>query len=377
MSANYTFVSDILALDRRNGAQNGKYYTDGKQFYIGMPNGNVWRVPKQISDFFLTNPSEVPYPVIPPPITSLTLSGDVTGQTDANTVIAILGNLIPVNAAGALTNDGAGVLTWTPSAGVGTVTSVGFTGGIISIATATTTPDLTVAGTSGGIPYFSSASTWASSALLTANALIIGGGAGVAPSTTTTGTGVLAGLAVNTGSVGAFVKFDGAAGTPSSITLTNGTRLPILTGVSGVAAGYLNGDLTTAAGTDTTITGLTFTMAASEVWEFECNLVGQVSGGSGARFTVVYSATPTSSFVRGNFNNTATNNQITQITLATTPAQTATVWQLATTEFFGNIVGGIKNGASSCTVTIKIQPVSGAQTATVRANSFITARRTG
>ena len=51
----------------------------------------------------------------------------------------------------------------------------------------------TVAGTtsSGGIPYFSGATTLSSSAALAANALVIGGGAGVAPSTTTTGTGVL------------------------------------------------------------------------------------------------------------------------------------------------------------------------------------------
>lgn len=46
-------------------------------------------------------------------------------------------------------------------------------------------------GTSGGVPYFSSTSTIASSAALAANALVIGGGAGAAPSTTTTGTGVL------------------------------------------------------------------------------------------------------------------------------------------------------------------------------------------
>ena len=78
--------------------------------------------------------------------------------------------------------------TW---ASAGTVTSVSFTGGIISVATATTTPALTVAGTSGGIPYFGSGTTWASSAALAANALVIGGGAGAAPATTTTGTGVL------------------------------------------------------------------------------------------------------------------------------------------------------------------------------------------
>lgn len=75
--------------------------------------------------------------------------------------------------------------------GSGSVTSVSFTGGIVSVANPTTTPALTVAGTSGGIPYFSSASTWASSAELAANALMIGGGAGAAPATTTTGTGVL------------------------------------------------------------------------------------------------------------------------------------------------------------------------------------------
>lgn len=81
--------------------------------------------------------------------------------------------------------------------GSGTVTSVAqsFTGGLISVGgspiTSSGTLALTVAGTSGGIPYFSSSSTWASSAALAANALVIGGGAGAAPATTTTGTGIL------------------------------------------------------------------------------------------------------------------------------------------------------------------------------------------
>lgn len=67
------------------------------------------------------------------------------------------------------------------SPGTGTVTSVGFTGGLISVATATTTPAFTVAGTSGGIPYFSAASTWASSGVLGANLPLFGGGAGASP----------------------------------------------------------------------------------------------------------------------------------------------------------------------------------------------------
>lgn len=47
------------------------------------------------------------------------------------------------------------------------------------------------------------------------------------------GTGVLAALAVNTGSAGAPVLFNGALGTPSSGTLTNATGLPAGTGLTG------------------------------------------------------------------------------------------------------------------------------------------------
>ena len=136
-----------------------------------------------------------------------------------------------------LTSQGSGAPIWTAVSGTGTVTSVSFTGGIISVATATTTPALTVSGTSGGIPYFSSASTWATSSLLALNALMVGGGSGTAPSTITTGTGVVTALGVNTGSSGAFVVNGGALGTPSSGTLTNATGLPISSGVSGLGTG--------------------------------------------------------------------------------------------------------------------------------------------
>jgi len=75
-----------------------------------------------------------------------------------------------------------------------TVSSVGqsFTGGIVSVAgspvTTSGTLALTVAGTSGGVPYFTSASTWASSGALTQYGVLYGGGAGGAPVATAVGT---------------------------------------------------------------------------------------------------------------------------------------------------------------------------------------------
>lgn len=138
----------------------------------------------------------------------------------------------------------------------GTVSSVAqtFTGGLISVSgspvTTTGTLALTVAGTSGGIPYFSSASTWASSGVLAANALVKGGGAGVAPSTITTGTGVLTALGVNTGTAGAFVVNGGALGTPSSGTVTN---------LTGTASININGTV----GATTPNTGAFTTLSAS------------------------------------------------------------------------------------------------------------------
>lgn len=138
-----------------------------------------------------------------------------------------------------------GVLTVSATGSGGTVTSVSFTGGIITVATPTTTPAFTVAGTSGGIPYFSSGTTWASSAALTQYGVVYGGGAGAAPVATAAGT---------TGQV--LTATTGGAPTWAA-PATSGT----VTSVSVVSANGFAGTVATASSTPaitltTTITGV-------------------------------------------------------------------------------------------------------------------------
>ena len=179
----------------------------------------------------------------------------VTSVTGTAPVVSS-GGTTPAISMAAATTSVSGYLTstdWNTFNGKGSVTSVAqsFTGGLISVAgspiTTSGTLALTVAGTSGGIPYFSSATGWASSAALAANALVIGGGAGTAPATTTTGTGVVTALGVNTGAAGAFVVNGGALGTPASGVATN------LTGTASININGTVGATTVNTGAFTTL----------------------------------------------------------------------------------------------------------------------------
>ena len=186
-------------------------------------------------------------------------SGTVTSVTGTAPVVSS-GGATPAISMAAATTSVNGYLTstdWTTfnnkTSNTGTVTSIGqtFTGGLISVAgspvTTTGTLALTVAGTSGGIPYFSSGTTWATSAALAANSLVQGGGAGIAPSTITTGTGVITALGVNTNTAGSFVVYNNGLGTPSSGVVTN------LTGTASININGTVGATTPTTGTFTSV----------------------------------------------------------------------------------------------------------------------------
>ena len=210
------------------------------------------------------------------------LIGNTTGNTLAKSTLTAGSGISITNGAGSIT------IAATGGGGSGTVTSVDqtFTGGLISVSgnpvTTSGTLALTVAGTSGGIPYFSSGTTWASSGALSANAIMVGGGAGSAPSTITTGTGVVTALGVNTGSSGAFVVNGGALGTPSSGTVTN------LTGTASININGTVGATTpnTGAFTSVTSTSASGVLTRAAATQDGVELIGRAGGTSSYKVTL-------------------------------------------------------------------------------------------
>ncbi len=170
---------------------------------------------------------------------------NLTSYTTGDILYASATNVLsklPIGTTGQHLIVSGGIPSWSTDSALGTVTSVSWTGGLVSVATATTTPALTVAGTSGGIVYFSSASTWASSAALTQYGVVYGGGAGATPVATAAGT---TGQVLTATTSGAPTWSATYAGTVTSVGFTGGlisvataTTTPALT-VAGTSGGVV------------------------------------------------------------------------------------------------------------------------------------------
>jgi hypothetical protein len=151
------------------------------------------------------------------------------------------------------------------------------------------------AGTSGGVLAFTATGTIASSAALAASALVIGGGAGVAPSTTTTATGALTFLGTPTSANFAALLTD-ETGTGLNVfatapTLSNPTVTAYLETAPAIANSGATRTLILSGGTVLSYTldnNCTFTMpTATSGTSFIVKLIQNGTGGRTATFTGV------------------------------------------------------------------------------------------
>ena len=212
------------------------------------------------------------------------------------------------------------------SAGAGNILS---NSGTTSPITTTGTYTLSVAGTSGGIPYFSSTTAWNTSALLAANSFMVGGGAGNAPATILTGSGVVNahGTAVNTTVTNSTTWSSGGTTATNTFVVASATGLAVGQYVSGT--GLAAGTYVTNIVTTTVTVSNNFTVQAAGTYTFTgYGIVTQnstltsnyllVGGGSGTGISTTTTGTGVVTAI-GIQTNT-TNGLVTQTTALTSNA---------------------------------------------------------
>lgn len=185
-------------------------------------------------------------------------------------------------------------------------------------------------GTSGGIPYYSGTTTIASSAALAANAIVLGGGAGVAPATTATGTGVVSAIGNNTNSA-------------SGLAVLNAS------GLLAVAQGGTNANATPAAGAVAYGTGTAYAFTAA-------GSAGQVLQSNGTSAPTWVNAATGNVTAAGNNAFTGAN------TFYNATGQT---FGTATSTQDGIIIAGRAGGSSSYRVTLTPTTLSASRTLTL------------
>lgn len=142
-------------------------------------------------------------------------------------------------------------------------------------------------GTSGGVLGFTASGTLASSAALTANALMIGGGAGATPSTTTTGSGVLTALGNTADGTGGFALYNA----PSFLTYSGGSQVYAVTTLADVnsttftfpSTGFYHVQYNVTHDANATSTGIGLSLNGTAVFDFLSFLSFYRVGSTGGR----------------------------------------------------------------------------------------------